>query len=119
MGNRFHEQLTGSAQSEFAAVQETLASTSQMLLQMNGQFELTRSALSGLVEAANTSSSNQARASQEQADALRELMHGLIDELGKNASSNLQNIAGALTNVISDLSRKSVTQPHKRMRVRL
>lgn len=30
MGNRFHEQLTGSAQSEFAAVQETLASTSQL-----------------------------------------------------------------------------------------
>jgi hypothetical protein len=106
MGSRFHEQLAGSAQSEFAAVQETLASTSQMLLQMNGQFELTRSALSGLVEAANTSSSNQARASQEQADALRELMHGLIEELGKNASSNLQNIAGALTNVITDLSRK-------------
>jgi hypothetical protein len=106
MGNRFHEQLTGSAKSEFAVVQDTLANTSRMLLQMNGQFELTRSALSELVEAANTSSSNQARASQEQADALRQLMHGLIEELGRNASSNLQNIAGALTNVISDLSRK-------------
>jgi phosphate uptake regulator len=106
MGSRFHEQLAGSAKSEFAAVQDTLSSTSQMLLQMNGQFEMTRVALSELVAAANTSSSHQARASQEQADALRELMHGLIEELGRNASSNLQNIAGALTNVISDLSRK-------------
>ncbi len=106
MGSRFHEQLTGSAQSEFKAVQDTLAGTSQMLLQMNGQFELTRSALSSLVEAANTSSDNQARASQDQAEALRQLMHGLIEELGRNASSNLQNIAGALTTVVSDLTRK-------------
>jgi hypothetical protein len=106
MGARFHEQLTGSAQSEFKAVQDTLADTSQMLLQMNGQFELTRSALSRLVEAANTSSDNQARASQDQAEALRQLMHGLIEELGRNASSNLQNIAGALTTVVSDLTRK-------------
>lgn len=106
MGSRFHEQLTGSAQSEFKAVQDTLAGTSQMLLQMNGQFELTRSALSSLVEAANTSSGNQARASQDQAEALRQLMHGLIEELGRNASSNLQNIAGALTSVVSDLTRK-------------
>jgi len=106
MGSRFHEQLTGSAQSEFKAVQDTLAGTSQMLLQMNGQFELTRSALSSLVEAANTSSGNQARASQDQAEALRQLMHGLIEELGRNASSNLQNIAGALTTVVSDLTRK-------------
>lgn len=106
MGSRFHEQLSGSTKSEFSVVQETLASTSQMLLQMNGQFETTRLALSEIVAAANTSSSNQARASQEQADALRELMRGLIDELGKNASSNLQNVTGALTNVISDLSRK-------------
>jgi Mg2+ and Co2+ transporter CorA len=106
MGSRFHEQLTGSAHSEFAAVQETLSGTSQMLLQMNAQFELTRSALSNLVDAANTSSDHQAKASQDQADALRQLMHGLIEEMGKNASSNLQNIAGALTNVISDLSRK-------------
>jgi phage-related protein len=77
-----------------------------MLLQMNAQFELTRSALSNLVDAANTSSDHQAKASQDQAEALRQLMHGLIEEMGKNASSNLQNIAGALTNVISDLSRK-------------
>jgi gas vesicle protein len=77
-----------------------------MLLQMNGQFELTRSALSSLVEAANTSSGNQARASQDQAEALRQLMHGLIEELGRNASSNLQNIAGALTSVVSELTRK-------------
>jgi Mg2+ and Co2+ transporter CorA len=106
MGSQFHDQLTGSARSEFAAVQETLSGTSQMLLQMNAQFELTRSALANLVDAANASSQNQAKASQDQADALKELMHGLIEELGKNASSNLQNIAGALTNVISDLSRK-------------
>jgi hypothetical protein len=106
MGTRFHEQLTGSAQSEFKAVQDTLAGTSQMLLQMNGQFELTRSALSSLVDAANTSSDNQARASQDQAEALRQLMHGLIEELGRNASSNLQNIAGALTTVVSDLTHK-------------
>ena len=106
MGTRFHEQLTGSAQSEFKVAQDTLASTSQMLLEMNGQFELTRSALSSLVEAANTSSDNQARASQDQAEALRQLMHGLIEELGRNASSNLQNIAGALTAVVSDLTRK-------------
>lgn len=33
-------------------------------------------------------------------------MHGLIEELGRNASSNLQNIAGALTAIVSDLTRK-------------
>jgi len=106
MGQQFHEQLTGSAQNEFAAVQNTLASTSQMLGQMNSQFELTRSALSELVQAANVSSNNQARTSQEQTQALQELMRGLIDELGRNASSNLQNIAGALTTVVSDLTHK-------------
>jgi hypothetical protein len=106
MGQQFHEQLTGSAQNEFTTVQNTLASTSQMLGQMNSQFELTRSALSELVQAANVSSSNQARTSQEQTQALQELMRGLIDELGRNASSNLQNIAGALTTVVSDLTHK-------------
>jgi len=106
MGQQFHEQLTGSAQSEFTAVQNTLASTSQMLGRMNSQFELTRSALSELVQAANVSSNNQARTSQEQTQALQELMRGLIDELGRNASSNLQNIAGALTTVVSDLTHK-------------
>jgi hypothetical protein len=106
MGRQFHEQLTGSAQNEFTTVQSTLASTSQMLGQMNSQFELTRGALSELVQAANTSSSNQARASQDQAQALQELMRGIIDELGRNASSNLQNIAGALTTVVSDLTHK-------------
>ncbi len=106
MGQQFHEQLTGSAQNEFTTVQNTLASTSQMLGQMNSQFELTRSALSELVQAANVSSNNQARTSQEQTQALQELMRGLIDELGRNASSNLQNIAGALTTVVSDLTRK-------------
>jgi hypothetical protein len=40
MGARFHEQLTGSAQPEFEAVQDTLSGTSQMLLQTNSQFEL-------------------------------------------------------------------------------
>jgi len=73
---------------------------------MNSQFELTRSALSELVQAANVSSNNQARTSQEQTQALQELMRGLIDELGRNASSNLQNIAGALTTVVSDLTHK-------------
>ena len=106
MGQQFHEQLTGSAQNEFTTVQNTLASTSQMLGQMNSQFELTRSALSELVQAANVSSNNQARTSQEQTQALQELMRGLIDELGRNASSNLQNIAGALTTVVSDLTHK-------------
>jgi hypothetical protein len=106
MGRQFHEQLTGSAQSEFTVVQNTLANTSQMLGQMNSQFELTRGALSELVQAANVSSSNQARSSQEQAQALHELMRGLIDELGRNASSNLQSIAGALTTVVSDLTHK-------------
>ena len=106
MGRQFHEQLSGSANSEFAAAQSSLANTSQMLGQMNSQFELTRSALSELVQAANVSSGNQARASQEQAVALQELMRGLIDELGRNASSNLQNIAGALTSVVADLTRK-------------
>jgi hypothetical protein len=106
MGRQFHEQLSGSANSEFAAAQTSLANTSQMLGQMNSQFELTRSALSELVQAANVSSGNQARSSQEQAVALQELMRGLIDELGRNASSNLQNIAGALTNVVADLTRK-------------
>jgi hypothetical protein len=106
MGQQFHEQLTGSAQNEFTAVQNTLASTSQMLGQMNSQFELTRSALSELVQAANVSSNNQARTSQEQTQALQELMRGLIDELGRNASSNLQSIAGALTTVVSDLTHK-------------
>jgi hypothetical protein len=106
MGRQFHEQLSGSANSEFAAAQSSLASTSQMLGQMNSQFELTRSALSELVQAANVSSGNQARASQEQAAALQQLMRGLIDELGRNASSNLHNIAGALTNVVADLTRK-------------
>ena len=106
MGRQFHEQLTGSAQNEFTTVQSTLASTSQMLGQMNSQFELTRSALSELVHAANTSSSNQVRASQDQAQALQDLMRGIIDELGRNASSNLQNIAGALTTVVSDLAHK-------------
>jgi hypothetical protein len=81
MGRQFHEQLSGSANSEFAAAQSSLANTSQMLGQMNSQFELTRSALSELVQAANVSSGNQARASQEQAAALQELMRGLIDEL--------------------------------------
>lgn len=112
MGRQFHEQLTGSAQNEFATVQSTLASTSQMLGQMNSQFELTRGALSELVQAANTSSSNQARSSQDQAQALQDLMRGIINELGRNASSNLQNIAGALTTVVSDLTHKveSVTE---------
>jgi phosphate uptake regulator len=59
-----------------------------------------------LVEAANTFSNNQARASQDHAEGLRQRMHGLIEKLGRNASSNLQNIAGALTTVVSDLARK-------------
>jgi hypothetical protein len=106
MGRQFHEQLSGSAKTEFAAAQSSLANTSQMLDQMHSQFELTRNALSELVQAANVSSSNQARASQEQSEALQQLMRGLIDELGRNASSNLQNIAGALTSVVADLTRK-------------
>ncbi len=106
MGRQFHEQLSGSAKTEFAAAQSSLANTSQMLGQMNSQFELTRSALSELVQAANVSSSNQARASQDHAEALQQLMRGLIDELGRNASSNLQNIAGALTTVVTDLTKK-------------
>jgi len=106
MGRQFHEQLSGSAKTEFAAAQSSLANTSQMLDQMNSQFELTRSALSELVQAANVSSTNQTRASQEQAEALQQLMRGLIDELGRNASSNLQDIAGALTTVVADLTRK-------------
>jgi hypothetical protein len=106
MGRQFHEQLSGSAKTEFAAAQSSLANTSQMLDQMNSQFELTRSALSELVQAATVSSSNQARASQDQAEALHQLMRGLIDELGRNASSNLQNIAGALTTVVADLTKK-------------
>ena len=76
---------------------------------MNSQFELTRSALSELVQAANVSSSNQARASQDQAEALHQLMRGLIDELGRNASSNLENIAGALTTVVGDLRERLKT----------
>jgi hypothetical protein len=106
MGQKFHEQLTGSTQNEFTSVQTTLASTSQMLNQMNAQFELTRIALSDLVQAANTSSDNQARTSHEQAQALQELMRGLIQELGHSASSNLENMAGALTTVVSDLTKK-------------
>jgi len=106
MGRQFHEQLSGSAKTEFATAQSSLANTTQMLNQMNAQFELTRNALSELVQAANVSSSNQARASQEQAEALQQLMRGLIDELGRNASSNLQNIAGALTTIVGDLARK-------------
>jgi predicted transcriptional regulator len=106
MGRKFHEQLSGSTKSEFASVQETLANTAEMLRLMSGQFESTRSALAGIVAAADTSSRDQARASQEQAAALHQLMNGLIDTLGKNASDNQQKITGALTNVISDLSRK-------------
>ncbi len=58
MGRQFHEQLSASAKTEFAAAQNSLANTSQMLDQMNSQFELTRSALSELVQAANVSSGN-------------------------------------------------------------
>lgn len=106
MGRKFHEQLSGSTKSEFTSVQETLANTAEMLRLMSGQFESTRSALADIVAAADTSSRDQARASQEQAAALHQLMNGLIDTLGRNASDNQQKITGALTNVISDLSRK-------------
>ena len=106
MGSDFHSALTGAASQEFGNVQGTLEATRQMLSDMNAQFSTMQAAFSTIIEKAEQSTSDQMKIGREQTESLTALMNGLMVRMQESADSNLGNVRGQLTLVVSDLAER-------------
>ncbi len=106
MATGFHDALSGSAKQEFGNVQGTLEATRAMLSDMNGQFGAMQAAFSEIVKRAEETTTGQLNSGREQTEALTRLMHGLMDQLGRAANQNLQDMQSNLTRVVGDLTDK-------------
>ena len=106
MASQFHEALTGSAKQEFGNVQGTLEAAGQVLSQMNVQCSSMQETLSLVISKAGETTTSQLDNSREQAEAMTELMHGLMNKLQATADQNMNSMQTQLTRVVSDLTEK-------------
>lgn len=106
MSRSFHESLSGSARAEFGNVQGALQSTTTLLEGMNSHFGELQASLLRVIEKAESTTQDQLQSSREQAEAMTSLMNGLMTQIHKASTTNVQAISAQLTMVMEDLGRK-------------
>ncbi len=78
MGARFTKELSGTAKHQFDNVVASLGETAQLLKSMNGQFQITLSALNDLVKFAKDSTAEQIALGKTQVEDLTAVLRGLM-----------------------------------------
>ena len=106
MGDSFTNSLSGSAMNQFKKVADTLGSTSDLLINMNGQFLMTQNALNDLISLAKSSTSEQMALGKTQVEELTHVLRNLMTQLQEAAGSSVSEMSATLTAVTHNLSEK-------------
>lgn len=109
MGRQFQEALTGSTKQEFGDLAQVIRGSVGLLEGVNTGFAEMQGTLKQVLEQARSTTDDQLRAGMEQSRQLGVLVEGLMTRLDEKASQNMDQVASALTGVVTDLSSK-VTQ---------
>jgi hypothetical protein len=114
MGDRFSESLSGTTMAQFAKVGESLGGAAKLLENMNGQFQMTQSALTELVNLAKTSTVEQMALGKTQVEELTNVLRQLMVQLNETANASTTRMSQALGALVTDLSSK-VTELNSQM----
>ncbi|NOT57065.1 MAG: hypothetical protein HOP18_20890 [Deltaproteobacteria bacterium] len=106
MGTKFTETLSGTTMHQFDRVADSLGGTARLLENMNGQFQVTQSALNDLVQFAKDSTVEQMALGRTQVEELTAVLRGLMTQMNETAGSSVTRMAATLTTVVHDLSTK-------------
>jgi hypothetical protein len=104
MGDRFADSLSGTAMSQLTKLAESLQGTIGLLDRMNGQFSATQATLSDLVNLAKTSTAEQLALGKSQVEDLTGVLRQMMVQLNDTATTSTNQMAQALTLLVSDLS---------------
>jgi hypothetical protein len=106
LGTKFNATLTGSAQTQFGEVIESLGSTALLLKEMNNQFSVNQGVLSDLIQLAKETTTNQMSQGQTQVEELSTLLKQLMVQMEERTGQSLGSVQQTLAAVTLDISNK-------------
>ncbi|MBF0506356.1 MAG: methyl-accepting chemotaxis protein [Nitrospirae bacterium] len=106
MGSSFTDSLSRSTMDQFNKVANSLAGTSDLLNNMNGQLSGTQAAFNDLISLAKSSTAEQIALGQSQVEALTSVLRELMIQLKETTGSTVTDMSATLTAVTHNLSQK-------------
>jgi hypothetical protein len=106
LSSQFSQSLSGTAMGEFGKVSQSLGATSQLLENMNAQFQSTQQGLESLINHAKTSAADQMALGRTQIEDLTEVLRGLMTEMSQSANRSVSEMAERLSAAASGLTQQ-------------
>ena len=106
LGDQFNTSLSGAAQTHFERMIESLDTTTSLLREMNGQFSSNQAVLTGLIQLAKETTSEQLVQGKTQVAELSSVLRQLMTQLEAQTGESLGSVQHALAAVTVDISNK-------------